>query len=352
MHCIQNNSIENLIFDISLARITFLSCKEKNILSKKLDSYYSLALLSIEEIFKIIDKPISSRAQWNGAENLKAAQKAAQICLNRGFKLIKNDDAAYPELLRNIEDPPFVLYCWGNVSALTEKSVSVVGTRRLTAQGRKAAFQFAFDAAKDGCNVVSGLAYGADFYAHKGAVDAFYDIDTDLQVPSVGKTIAVLPSGIDEIVPSVNKSLAGRILKSGGCIISEYEPGSMMASWHFVARNRIVAGLSPATVVIEAPVGSGALITADMALEDGRDVFFHKAAISDDAEHVSEIVRRDLEVRFARKEVSKYKIENTISKYLEAGAGVITSYDDYKTALSEMPGVRNARQALVQGELF
>ncbi len=350
MHYIQNNSDENLIFDISVARISFLSCKEKNILAKKLDSYYSLALLSIEEIFKILDRPVSVRAQWNGADNLKAALKAAQICRNRGFKVVKIEDPEYPELLRNIQDPPFLLYCRGDCSILTEKNVSVVGTRRLTPQGRIAARNFAFEAAKDGCNVVSGLAYGADWYAHKGAVDAFYDIQLDLGSKSLGKTIAVLPSAIDEIVPAVNKSLAEKILKSGGCIISEYEPGSLTASWHFVARNRIVAGLSPATVVIEAPVGSGALITADLALEYGRDVFFHKSAVSDAAANVSETVMRNLEVRFARQEVSKYKIENNVKKYLDAGAGIVSSYADYCKALRERPGERALLP--LQGELF
>ncbi|MCR4630309.1 MAG: DNA-processing protein DprA [Treponema sp.] len=343
---IQNNSDEKLILDIYLARITFLSCKEKNILSKKLDSSYSLALLSIEEIFKFLDRPVPLRAEWNAAENLEAAKHALYICRLRGINLLHNEDAMYPEMLRNIDDPPYLLFYRGDASLLTEKSVSVVGTRRLTPEGKKAAHKFAYDAVCDGVNVVSGLAYGADGCAHLGAVNAFYD------GADGGKTIAVLPCAADEIVPCGQRFLAEKILKSGGCILSEYEPGMQMASWHYVARNRIVAALSPAVVVVEAPVGSGALITADLALESGRDVFFHETAVSQMAQKVSLAVKRDLEVRFAKSEVSKYKIENTIEKYLEAGASIITSYADYKAALLEVPGVRSVRQALIQGELF
>ncbi|MCR4580759.1 MAG: DNA-protecting protein DprA [Treponema sp.] len=350
MHYTQNNSDENLIFNISLARISFLSCKEKNILSKKLDSSRSLALLSIEEIFKFLDRPASSRAEWNGQANFLAAQRIADICYKRGFKLLGMENPEYPELLRNIEDPPFLLYCRGDTSVLKEPCVSLVGTRRLTPLGRKAAHDFAYDAVKAGLGVVSGLAYGADAYAHKGAVDAFYDIYPEKGINKLGKTVAVLPSGIDQILPSGNKTLAEKILKSGGCIISEYEPGLPMAPWHYVARNRIIAGLSPAVVVIEAPVGSGALITADFALEDGRDVFFHQAALSMAAQEVSADVKRDLELRFARKEVSKYKIENSVRKYLEAGAVVIKDYKDYCRALVEAPGER--QPPLLQGELF
>ena len=359
----QNNLDEKLIFYLSLARITFISCKEKNILSKKLDSYHSLALLSIEEIFKFLDKPVAKRAIWNGQANLESAKRSAFYCKKLGVSVLHNEDSAYPMSLKNIDDPPYLLFCRGNTQALSalgeEKCVSVVGTRKLTPFGKKAARDFAYNAVKDGCSVVSGLAYGADGMAHKGAVEAFFDeegseINTSSEEKNqlLGRTVAVLPSGIDQVVPSCHKPLAEKILRSGGCIVSEYEPGVETAKWHFVARNRIIAGLSPATIVIEAPPGSGSLITADFALDYGRDVFFHQAAVSQKALNVAEAVQHDLELRFAKKEVSKYKIENNIAKYLDAGAGIITSYDDYKTALSEMPGVRNARQALVQGELF
>ena len=174
--------------------------------------------------------------------------------------MVSYEDAEYPELLRNIAEPPFLLYCHGNVSVLGERSVSVVGTRRISPRGRKSAHDFAYEACLNGCGVVSGLAYGADGYAHRGAVDAFYEHHSDKELTALGKTIAVLPGGIDEIVPQGNKFLAEKILKSGGCIVSEYEPGVPSENWRFVARNRIIAGLSPA-VVVRASCGAARLGT-------------------------------------------------------------------------------------------
>ena len=244
------------------------------------------------------------------------------------------------------------MFCRGNAELLNgRKYISVVGTRKLSAQGRDSARDFAYQAAKNGYCVVSGLAYGADGYAHKGSVDAYYDfIDDQTMLQNLGHTIAVLPSGIDEIVPYRHKQLAQMILKSGGCIISEYEPKMNIANWHFVARNRIIAGLSESTVVIEAPDGSGSLITADFALEYGREVYLHKACFSEMALKMSDIVRKDLLKKFSQGNASKYKLENTVQKFLEEGAPVIEDFDDFCAVLNEEPGIRNAK--IVQAELF
>ena len=224
---------------------------------------------------------------------------------------------------------------------LSKRCVSVVGTRQLTPDGKNAAYSFAYDAVNDGCCIVSGLAAGADCFAHKGAVGAWFDAFEKKQaLEGLGRTIAVIPSAIDEIVPNVNKKLAEQILKTGGCIVSEYEPKVGMAKWHFVARNRIIAGLSPATVVIEAPAGSGALITADFALEYNRDLVFHQAAFGDMAASVAKRVGTRLQKDYEAKKVSKYKVENKPDKYLEAGAPIIKDYKDYCDYLSEEPGKR------------
>ena len=159
-----------------------------------------------------------------------------------------------------------------------------------------------------------------------------------------------MPSSIDEIVPFSNKKLAGQILQTGGLIISEYEPRMTITNWHFVKRNRIIAGLSFATVVVEAPAGSGALITVDFALENGRDVYFHKVCFSDNAKQIASIVKNQLETDFSMGKVSKYKKENTVEKYLEAGAPIIESYEDYCAACNEVPGQRHIKQ--MQGTLF
>ena len=337
------NDENSLLLALSVAGISFLDFKQKKNLLKKLDSPYSLALQFIEEIFKLAECEPKSRVVWNGQNNLRMAKACLQQCKRLGIKLLFHDDEDYPESLRQISDPPFLLFVRGDPSLLKGRCVSVVGTRRLSQAGREAAKSFAKDAVLDGCNVVSGLAAGADACAHLGALDAFYEGGS-------GHTIAVLPSAIDNIVPYTNKRLAAAVLQSGGCLVSEYGPGSGTGKWQFIARNRIVAGLSEATVVIEAPTGSGALITADFALEDGRDLFFHEVAFAGAASRISELVHADLEVEFAAGRISKYKMENTPQKFLNSGAPVIKDYKDYCLALTEMPGLRSA--APLQGELF
>lgn len=333
---------EKLLLNLSLGRITFLSFDDKKILQKKLDSPRALALMSIEEIFQATGNSQKKTVCWNGEKNLHEAQLAAFRCKTMGIKVVDHSDEKYPELLRQIEDPPFLLFCRGNIDILTERSVSVVGTRRLSPTGKKSAHDFAYDAVKDGCNVVSGLANGADGWAHQGAIDAYFDADaSDDDCGQIGHTIAVLPSAIDDIVPANHRKMAGQIIQTGGCLISEYEPGTVTAKWHFVARNRLIAGLSPATVVVEAPAGSGALITADFATDYNRDVMFHKSTFCDFAKQIAVSSKEELEKKFCEGTVSKYKMGNTPEKYLLSGAFVVEDYKDYCKALTEIPGKRN-----------
>ena len=344
---------DNLLLKLSLARITFLTLEEKKKFANLIDSSSKLALCSIEEICKITGRTLSKRVVWNGAENLRCAKIALYQCVTKKIGLLFYDDPDYPEVLRQITDAPCLLFYRGNVGLLAERSVSIVGTRRVTAMGRQAAIQFAYDATMDGVCVVSGLANGVDGCAHQGALNAWFDMREkggEAACDGLGRTIAVLPSAIDEVVPYGHKKMAAQILQSGGCLISEYEPGMNIANWHFVGRNRIIAGLSAATVVIEAPAGSGALITADFATDYNRDVFFHEATFGGMAEKVADIVERDLEARFATGGVSKYKLENRPEKFVKDGAPVIKDYKDYCKALAEMPGTRSAN--IVQQKLF
>ena len=344
---------DKLILMLSLARITFLTLEEKKKFANLIDSASKLALCSIEEICKLTGRTFSKRVIWNGAENLRCAKAALYRCVQMKIGLAFYEDPEYPEVLRQINDAPYLLFYRGNVGLLTQRSVSVVGTRKVTAAGRQAATQFAYAAAMDGVCVISGLASGVDGCAHQGALNAWFDAHEkggDAACTGIGRTIAVLPSAIDEVLPYGHKKMAAQILQTGGCLISEYEPGMNIANWHFVGRNRIIAGLSPATVVIEAPAGSGALITADFAADYNRDVFFHEATFSGMAEKVSDIVSRDLEARFATGGVSKYKLENRPEKFIKDGAPVIKDYKDYCRALTEMPGTRSAN--IVQQKLF
>ena len=354
----QHLRTDELILHLSLNRITFLSYKEKRILSKKLDSSYSLALLSIEEICKIINRSINNRVKWDGKENLRMAELSAHYCDVLGVKIILSSDEDYPYLLKQISDPPYLLFCRGDHEILNRKTVSVVGTRRLTPAGKAAAHSFAYDASLNGMNVVSGLAAGADGAAHQGCLDAFFDCqERGIDTAATGKTVAVLPSSIDEVVPYAHKRMASQVLKCGGCLLSEYEPGMSMASWHFVARNRIIAGLSQATVVIEAPPGSGALITADFALDYNREVFFHKAAFGDAAQKLAHNVHCQLEKDHATGQVSRYKLENRPERYLDAGAPVVSSFADFVLQASGQKPQNSGQKASgcvqnFQGELF
>ncbi len=171
--------------------------------------------------------------------------------------------ASYPKLLREIHSAPQTLYLRGDISFLDEMPcVAVVGTRRCTSYGKHATVSLVRDLSRAGICIVSGLALGVDSWAHQTALE------------ENAKTAAVLGSGIDDnsIYPRAHVSLARKILQQGGALMSEYKTGAPTYPSNFPARNRIVAGLSRATIVIEAPLESGALITARFALEQNRDV--------------------------------------------------------------------------------
>ncbi len=170
-------------------------------------------------------------------------------------------DPAFPLLLAEIPDPPAKLWVRGDaeLALLDRPAVAVVGARACSGYGRAVARLIAREATAAGALVVSGLARGIDGEAHRGALEA-------------GATVAVLGCGIDRDYPAAHTQLAREIVASGGLVVSEYEPGVEPAPWRFPARNRIIAGLALATVVVEARERSGALITADFALEDGREV--------------------------------------------------------------------------------
>jgi len=174
---------------------------------------------------------------------------------------IRRRDPAFPPLLAAIHDPPPQLFLRGSAdpAILSEPAVAVVGARACSPYGRNVARSLARELAAAGLVVVSGMARGIDGEAHRGALE------------SSGRTVAVLGCGIDRDYPSAHAELARRIAENG-LIVSEYEPGVEPAPWRFPARNRIIAGLCSSTLVVEARERSGALITADFALEEGRDV--------------------------------------------------------------------------------
>jgi DNA processing protein len=172
--------------------------------------------------------------------------------------LLTFEDEDYPPPLKEIFDPPFVLYGAGHPEVLKEAAVAVVGARRPTPYGRAAAEKLAKDLAAAGLVVVSGLARGIDSAAHWGALES-------------GKTVAVLGSGLNDIYPPENKGLFRKIAEEGA-VITEFPQDMPPFSFHFPLRNRIISGLSLATLVVEATLRSGSLITARLSLEQNRDV--------------------------------------------------------------------------------
>ncbi|MCR4715119.1 MAG: DNA-processing protein DprA [Treponemataceae bacterium] len=336
MRCIQS---DDLALRAAVARLSGLSFAERLSLLKKLDNVSALALLSIEELCNIlsIDKSAERIGRIPDLAQLAArAERDASIMKQYGVTMLLPGDEKYPVLLREIPQPPFALYCRGCVDILSNEGVGVVGTRHPDGAGIKAAFSFAKDCAEHGMNVVSGLAFGIDTAAHKGALDA-----------DCGKTVAVLGCGIDIIYPAANKRLAAEIIKRSGCIVSEYPPEEPGVKWHFPERNRIISGLTSATMVIEAPNKSGALITADFALEQGRDLCVHPAGVS-----FAKMLRQnnDAKKSFVTGGMSPSDKKNGgktggnktdghlepggVLQLVEDGAPVISSYSELKSLIS------------------
>lgn len=183
------------------------------------------------------------------------------------IKLLLNADPNFPELLREMPWPPFGIYVRGKLPQ-NYLGVSIVGTRKATENGLRLSQDFSKQLSISGLTIVSGLALGIDEYAHRGAVEAG------------ARTIAVLSLGLDRVYPRQNENLAKKILKCGGCLISEYPIGADAYPARFIERNRIISGLSKATIIIEAPEKSGALATARFAIDQNREIFVVPGAVT------------------------------------------------------------------------
>jgi len=196
------------------------------------------------------------------AEALRHANPSAEIAraARIGVRLVARCDPNYPALLAEIHDPPLALYCFGDLEALSVPAAAIVGTRLPSVYGSETAHRFAYGIASAGFCVVSGMARGIDTAAHRGALDA------------KGRTIGVLGGAIDCFYPAENRDLGRAAAKSGGLIMSEFPLGRKPDRTTFPMRNRIISGLSRLTLVVEAAAKSGSLITASLAMEQGRTV--------------------------------------------------------------------------------
>jgi DNA processing protein len=205
-------------------------------------------------------KAVSAQSIATGKSAELAREEIARAAA-ASVTIVSGEDASYPGRLKEIYDPPLVLYVRGDPEVLMRPGIAMVGTRHPTPYGSGMAERLACDLAAQGLVIISGMARGVDTASHRGAITA------------KGKTVAVLGTGVDVIYPKENSRLAEHILALGGCLISEFAMGTFAAPQNFPIRNRILSGMSVGVLVVEAAEYSGTRITARCALEQNRDVF-------------------------------------------------------------------------------
>lgn len=229
---------------------------------------------SVEELYdryKELSK-VFTKEEFEKIEYISEGQyldRYINNCESQGIQIVTYASDSYPQSLKNIDTPPLVLYCKGDISLLKSNSIAIVGTRRITKYGKDVTLKFSQALAKAGLTIVSGLSYGVDAVAHEECLNVG------------GKTIAVLGCGVNIIYPDQNKPLAERILNNGGLIISEYRPNEKPKTYYFPIRNRIIAGLSKGVLITEATLKSGSMHTKNYALEYGKDLYVVPGRISD-----------------------------------------------------------------------
>ncbi len=228
------------------------------------EKYYNAVAIALKgnynKIKKLKDRHLSWKKVLENIPNAPDPEKESGRLEKIGAGIILLENPEYPELLKQIPFPPFGLYVLGDLKH-TQPAIAIVGTRMPTPQGKELAKLFSEKLSSAGIPIISGLALGIDAEAHKGAL------------ASSGKTIAVLGTPLDNIYPKQNGQIAKKILENGGAIISEFAFGHPYNPANFLARNRIVSGLSTGILIIEAPERSGSLATAKFALEQNREIF-------------------------------------------------------------------------------
>ncbi|WP_029410081.1 DNA-processing protein DprA [Treponema pedis] len=258
------------ILNIALSQCSFLRGREKLLLSEKLDGIEEFSLLSIKDISELIGRRVNPK-KFEPELIQRYSEKAVKIMEMYGISSVSFNEKDFPPLLREIPDAPFMIFYRGVLPNPELPAIAMVGTRRPTGEGIQEALSLGREFAELGIPVVSGLAYGIDTYSHRGCFEA--------EVKRVS-AVAVLACGPEGIYPKSNKKLAAKILEEGGCILSEYTPGTEPLAFRFPERNRIISGLSRSVLIVEAPKKSGALITGEFALEQGRDVYVCKTLLN------------------------------------------------------------------------
>ena len=249
-------------------RLGEFSYREKLLLCESFASERDFLRRSAADIEALIGRKLA--APWNIDEVRRLAERDEKQARLRGINWVSWRSPAYPPLLREIYDPPAVLFFKGSLPNPEAPLAAIVGTRKPSPQSAAWAYRIARDLARAGVSVVSGLALGVDAMAHRGNIEGG------------APTVAALGSGLDNVYPSSNRTLARRILETGGCLLSEYPPGTGPRKWNFPARNRIISGLARGVLIVEAPEKSGALITARFALEHNRELWVASCGLAED----------------------------------------------------------------------
>ncbi len=252
------------------------------------EEIYTLPLSQLKKIEGLTESDAKmlhkSRREWD-------LDKEWFSLMEKGIGFVSMEQSTFPEKLRYISNPPYALYYIGSLPDENRKSVAIVGARGRSAYGSEMTQRLAKTLSEHGVQVISGLARGIDGDAHKGALEG------------EGDTFGVLGCGIDICYPKQHKYLYEKIIQKGG-VIAEYPPGTPPVAWQFPARNRIISGLSDCVVVMEAKEKSGSLITADFAMEQGRDVYALPGRVTD-------------------------SLSQGCNKLIKQGAGIVESVEDF-----------------------
>ena len=253
--------MEKIIYDLWLKTLKGVGNKTQNILIREFETSQNIYNATKNEIS--VMGGLISEAAIDSIINNKDITIARELYRNiekSEISVVSYSDELYPNELKNIYDPPLVIYYKGNINRIDENAMAIVGARKVSPYGKYVANELGKILGENGVTVVSGMAYGVDAQAHKGALEVN------------GFTIAVLGCGVDVCYPKTNKKLMEDIEKKG-VIISEYGPGTQPIAQNFPGRNRIISGLSKGVIVVEASIKSGSLITSEFALEQGKEVY-------------------------------------------------------------------------------
>ena len=262
MNNIKGGENNNVLYYLGFSHFLGIGPYRFNVLIDKFKNVKKAYCANKHDLEKVISANLADR--FINFRNRFDLLKKYKDILKKDIKIVTRENISYPKQLLNISDPPICLYVKGNIKNYDfEKDIflSIVGTRDPTEYGRKIAKMFSSDLSKAGITIVSGMAHGIDAQAQRSALD------------NKGKTIAVLGCGVDVIYPLENRDLYFRILNENGLVVSEFPPGISVKKGMFIARNRIISGMSNGVLVIEGTKRSGTLITARYALMQGREVF-------------------------------------------------------------------------------